>query len=90
MKNIYYCSVTDSSTIHSECFNGDIRLAAGSTPLEGRLEMCINSAWGTVCNNLFGKHDAAAACYQLGFKRAGEYTLFVYTYIRNVYSTFTR
>ena len=64
---------TAASTLHSECHDGDIQLVGGNSPLEGRLEVCINSAWGTVCNNLFSDHDAAIACDQLGFERTGQY-----------------
>ena len=30
------------------------------------MEICINNAWGTVCDRLFGAQDAAVACAQLG------------------------
>ena len=33
---------------------------------EGRLEVCVNSAWGTVCSDGFGASDAAVACQSLG------------------------
>ena len=40
--------------------------------MDGRLEICINNAWGTVCNNLFRVRDAQVACNQLiGFEREG-------------------
>ena len=58
--------------MYSECQDGAVQLEGGG-PLEGRLELCINSAWGTVCNNLFSNHDAAVACHQLGFQRNGQY-----------------
>ena len=35
--------------------------------LEGRLEVCINKAWGTVCDDYFTKVDAVVACRQLGY-----------------------
>ena len=39
---------------------------------EGRVEICINNAWGTVCGTLFGREDAAVVCGQLeGFQRDG-------------------
>lgn len=37
----------------------------GSNPLEGRVEICINNAWGTVCDNHFGQDDADVICNQL-------------------------
>jgi len=39
---------------------------------KGRVEICINNAWGTVCHTAFGIPDAQVACYELGgFHREG-------------------
>ena len=47
--------------------------------MDGRLEICINNAWGTVCNNSFRAVDAQVACDQLvGFERAGKFTLILF------------
>ncbi len=47
----------------------------------GRLEICINNAWGTVCNNAFRDVDAQVACHQLiGFTREGKYSLYFIVY----------
>ena len=50
----------------SGCGDGEIRLVGGSNPLEGRVEVCINRAWGTVCDDGFSSEDATVICNQLG------------------------
>ena len=47
------------------CTDGELRLMNG-TELEGRLDICINNAWGTVCSNKFDSSDARVACRRLG------------------------
>ena len=51
------------------CGEGDIRLIGGQTQLEGRVEVCLNETWGTVCENLWQNIDAGVACRQLGYSR---------------------
>ena len=48
-----------------------MRLVDGNDPLEGRIEVCVNNAWGTVCDNGWDAIDATVACRQLGFSTAG-------------------
>ena len=60
-------STDPRSTTEVSCVDGDIRLVNGLNPLEGRLEICFNKAWGTVCHNRFSTEDATVACNQLGF-----------------------
>ena len=64
--------LTDPSITNGSCTNGAIRLvnALGvSDPLEGRVEICINDAWGTVCDNRFGSSEASVVCGQLELDR---------------------
>ena len=55
------------------CTTGDIRLVGGTNSLEGRVEVCNSSQWGTVCDNSWGRTDANVACGQLGFSSTGLY-----------------
>ena len=59
---------TDLTTNTSPCNDGDVRLIGGSTSNQGRLEVCINSAWGSVCDSVgvFTRDEAKVACRQLG------------------------
>ena len=50
------------------CESGDIRLVGGTTIFEGRVEVCVNETWGTVCDEMWGVRDANVACRQLGFQ----------------------
>ena len=61
----------------SLCENGEIRLVGGNGNYSGRVEVCFNSAWGTVCDDDWGRDDAEVVCSQLGFNAEGT-TAFYY------------
>ena len=58
--------------MHHRCNDGDIRLVGGTNDMEGRVEVCANGNYGTVCDDFWGTPDAMVVCRQLGLPIAGE------------------
>lgn len=49
------------------CYPGSLRLFGGEHSAIGRVEICNNNTWGTVCDLDWDDRDAAAACMSAGF-----------------------
>ena len=64
----------------ASCNNSDVRLVNGFTDYEGRVEVCLNGVWGTVCDDFWSTNDAVVVCNQLNISSAGKnYCVLPYT-----------
>ncbi len=55
------------NTTGQTCIQGDVRLVGGASERDGRVEVCNNGLWGTVCDDGWTVTDANVVCAQLGF-----------------------
>ena len=55
------------------CIHGEIRLLGGANVRTGRVEVCNDGVWGTVCDDVWGSTDAQVACRQLGYASTGKF-----------------
>ena len=55
------------------CNDGDVRLAGGAAPYEGRVEYCLRNSFGTVCDDrTWDDTDALVVCNQLGYPSSAD------------------
>ena len=67
----------------ASCSHGMVRLVNGANIYEGRVEVCLQGIWKTVCDDFWGNSEARVVCTQLGFQGDGKYhTCCSYTSIK--------
>ena len=57
----------------------------GSNQYEGRVEVCINDQWGTVCDDFWGGPDTSVVCKQLGYSYTGSKLISILNRIQTLY-----
>jgi len=55
----------------SNCTDFEIDLVEGAPANEGKIKVCLNHFWGTVCDRYLDTTDANTLCHQLGFQQIG-------------------
>ena len=61
-----YRAVTVFYFPQAQCANGELSLVDGFSDYEGRLEMCYNNVWGTICDDYWTQSSTNVACRKLG------------------------
>ena len=64
---LYDFHLTALLCFQTACTQGDIRLVAGSASNEGRVEVCNQNQWGSICDMGWDLTDARVACCHAGY-----------------------
>ena len=77
MAGIIYNLMLYSYVHVDSCSEGEVRLVGPSSAFAGRVEICIEYIWTTVCDDFWDGQDASVLCRQLGYTPYGMFCLSV-------------
>ena len=73
-------SLTDS------CPSGEVRFIGTNSNSGGRVEICVEQSWTTVCDLYWDNEDASVLCRQFGFSLYGGLCVYILnTFIRDLF-----
>lgn len=65
--------------LNVDCIDGEVLLMNGSVPTmgqtEGRVEICYDNVYHTICDDLWDLNDAQVVCRQLNVSGDGTYVI---------------
>lgn len=67
----FFISLDDEVNSTVGCKLGSVRLVGSNSTSEGRVEVCIDGQWGTVCANFFNSAVANTICGTQNFASIG-------------------
>ena len=74
----FYIAIFITTGSNGDCTNGDVRVLNGSASYEGRVEVCVNGEWSTVCGDSWGYNEAYVVCNQTGYGNTSKNDIYIY------------
>ena len=79
---------SDDEVQYDNCTDGQIKLSGGSTPLNGRAEICYNNVWFGICPTHQNLNNNNAFCRTLGYAGQGRVFLSIIIIMNYIYRNY--
>lgn len=61
-----------------ECTENDVRLVDGRNKTEGRVEVCKEGLWGTICDDNWDMFNSLVVCRQVGINASSKFSTIIF------------